>query len=136
MTDVLLDQVRPWKPYLLDATYKWLIANGWAVHLTFKAYYPGVKAPLKYVSEDGVMLLTLTDSTVSNLLIDTVNDLITMRASFDGVEHDLVIPVESVWQMYSPENGHGPVFIVDEPTTQEALIAAKVDGKPNLTVVK
>lgn len=92
------------RPYLIRATYDWIVDNGWTPHLQVDANFPGVQVPRDYVQEGGIVL-NVHPSAVMALVSD--NDGISFQARFKGQEQKLFIPPGAVLAVFAKENGQG-----------------------------
>jgi stringent starvation protein B len=95
------------RPYLLRATYEWIVDNGCTPHVLVDATLPGVKVPTAYV-KDGRIVLNLAPGAVAQL--ELANDAVSCSARFGGVPTTLYVPMAAVMGIYARENGQGMVF--------------------------
>ncbi len=87
---------------------------------------------------DGQITLNIGPEAVRNL--DLGNDAITFGGRFNGVAHELYVPVGAVIGIYARENGQGLFFEPEEsppPAAPEGGDEPPVPhGRPHLRVVK
>lgn len=101
-------------PYLLRATYEWIVDNQLTPYLVVRAEDPRVRVPRQYV-KDGHIVLNVAPRSTDMLVIG--NDEIRFNARFGGVKFDVGVPIWAVVAIYARENGEGQVFAVEEPDT-------------------
>lgn len=129
------------KPYLIRATYDWIVDNGLTPYILVNAAYSGVQVPQEHVVEARIVL-NVSPSATRGLLLE--NDRIVFTARFSGMTEQLFVPPGAVLEIYAKENGRGIAFGIEEeddppppPATSvtEAEVAA-VKNKPSLKLVK
>ncbi len=141
----------PTRPYFLRALYEWIIDNDCTPYLAVNATFEGVQVPLDYV-ENGEITLNLSSSAIIDLVIDDAT--VKFKARFNGIEHQISIPMVAVLGVYAKENGQGMLFPEEafyndvEPQNVGSLQGTKHSqsddlpeppkpaGKPNLTLIK
>lgn len=126
------------RPYLIRAFYEWIVDNGCTPHIVVNAELPQVEVPEAFV-ESGQIVLNISMPAVKNLTLN--NEAVSFQARFDGVAHDIFVPVIAVMAIYARENGRGMVFSEEEEDTQapppkQSSSGKDSKGKPHLTVVK
>jgi stringent starvation protein B len=99
-------------PYLLRATYEWIVDNQLTPYLVVRADDQRVRVPRQYV-KDGHIVLNIAPRSTDMLVIG--NDEIRFNARFGGMKVDVGVPVWAVVAIYARENGEGQVFAVEEP---------------------
>jgi stringent starvation protein B len=135
------------RPYLIRATYDWLIDNNLTPHILVDTKVAGVKVPVAHIGKDGRILLNVAPVAIRNLSLGL--DVITFNAAFPGLKADIVLPIESIRAIYAIENGQGSMFDAELDgciaTKKSSLqnVASKKDGakskeksKAKLTIVK
>lgn len=100
----------PTKPYLIRALYEWCVDSGYTPQLLV-AIDDHTRVPPGYVS-DGHILLNVSAAATRNLTMD--NDWIQFSARFNGVSHEISIPVPRVAAIVARENGMGERFDVTD----------------------
>ncbi len=129
----------PTKPYLIRAMYEWCVDGGLTPHLAVRVDAHTV-VPMAFV-KDGQIILNIGPEAVRNLHLG--NDAITFGGRFNGVAHELYVPVTAVLGMYARENGQGMAFEPQEPSSPPSVPPSGDDGppappqgRPHLRVVK
>ena len=126
------------KPYLIRAIYEWCVDGGLTPHLAVKVD-AHTDVPLAFV-RDGQIILNIGPDAVRNLHLG--NDAITFGGRFNGVAHELYVPVAAVIGIYSRENGQGLAFEPEEATAPATPPEGGDEppptphGRPHLRVVK
>ena len=123
------------RPYLIRATYEWILDNDCTPYVVVNATLKDVVVPQQFV-EDGQIVLNVSPSAVRGL--DIGNDFLTFDARFGGVPMDVFVPLYAVIGIYARENGEGLLFDEElpadpEPTPPKPELAVK---RPSLKVVK
>lgn len=95
------------KPYLIRAIRQWALDNELTPQILVDALADGVKVPEHYVS-DGQIILNIGAQAVQMDAID--NELLRFSARFNGVRHEIEVPVSAVLAIYARENGQGIFF--------------------------
>ena len=93
------------KAYVVKATYDWLVDHGFTPYLLVDTEYDGITVPTNYIDEDKKILLDLSPQAIENIAI--TDNHIKFDATFDGEAMSLVIPIESVLEMFSKETEQG-----------------------------
>jgi len=104
------------KPYLINALYEWCEDNGLTPYLATMVD-KNTMVPIEYV-ENGQIVLNIATASTKNLVVD--KKWITFKTTFNGVIHDIAIPVSNVLAIFAKENSQGMKFKV-EPFTDEPL---------------
>jgi stringent starvation protein B len=125
------------KPYLIRAIYEWCVDAGMTPHLAVKVN-ARTSVPMAFV-RDGQITLNIGPEAVRNLHLG--NDTITFGGRFNGVAHEIYVPVTTVIGIYSRENGQGLAFEPEESTPPVPPVGgdeppAAPHGRPHLKVVK
>ncbi|MDR3221742.1 MAG: ClpXP protease specificity-enhancing factor SspB, partial [Candidatus Accumulibacter sp.] len=76
-------------------------------------------------AKDGQIVLNIGHEATGGLQID--NDLISFKARFSGVAHDISFPVGNVAAIYARENGAGMAF---EPESAESDDTSRPETEP------
>lgn len=109
------------KPYLLRALYEWCVDNGQTPHIVAWVN-EHTRVPIQYVRENEIVL-NIGPTASHNLNID--NEWVNFSARFNGVAHDIWIPVGHVVSIFARESGEGMGFEVEpyqpENSTQEQI---------------
>ena len=91
--------------YVVKATYNWLVDHGFTPYVLVDTEYDDVIVPENYIDEDKKILLDLSPQAIENIVISDTQ--ITFDATFDGEAMSLVIPIESVLEVFSKETEQG-----------------------------
>lgn len=97
------------KPYLLRALYEWCGDNHYTPYLTVWVD-EHVQVPMAYVKNNEIVLNIGANAT-HKLQID--NDYVSFSARFNGVSHDIWVPVGNVMGIFARETGEGMGFDVE-----------------------
>lgn len=102
------------KPYLIRAIYEWLADNGVRPHVMVDTTHPGVRVPPQcYEKTTGkpFEMFNLAMSATAELKMD--NEVITCGARFGGSLFKLVLPIDAIAAIYTPDqpmSGQGMQF--------------------------
>ncbi|MCL2590218.1 MAG: ClpXP protease specificity-enhancing factor [Betaproteobacteria bacterium] len=100
------------KPYLVRAMYEWCVDQGFTPYLTVQVDQ-NTRVPCNYVRE-GQIVLNVGPEATHQLKIG--NEQVTFQARFNGVAHQILVPIDNVAAIYARENGQGMEFeILDTP---------------------
>ena len=117
------------KPYLIRALYEWCLDSGYTPYLSVWVN-KFTRVPAQYVQENQIVL-SISPTATKDLLID--NEWITFHARFNGVAHEIAVPIGHVQGIFSKETGEGMGFEVQpwqpEPEN-DAQPAKKSESKP------
>lgn len=94
------------KPYMIRAIYEWCVDSGFSPHLVVQVDGE-TRVPAGFV-KDGEIVLNINYSAVKGLLIE--NEAVTFAARFNGVSHNIYIPVRAIKGIFARENGQGMFF--------------------------
>lgn len=122
------------RPYLIRAIHEWCVDGGFTPYLAVRVN-EATEVPRAYV-KDGEIILNINPNAVRNL--DLGNDVISCSSRFNGVVHQLFVPVEAVIGIFAKETGQGLVFQAEE-TPPPPEVEAKPKPTPSrakLTIVK
>ncbi len=111
------------KPYLIRALYEWLADNNATPHIMVNTRHPDVAIPAG-IDKDGQVVLNIAMPAVQGLQI--LNTHIEFSARFNGVPHDIYIPIQAVMAIYSQEDGEGMMFADDSSSS-----GAEQDNPPS-----
>jgi stringent starvation protein B len=127
------------KPYMIRAIYEWCVDNGFTPHLMVLVD-GGTRVPMGFV-KDGEIVFNINYSAIKGLQME--NEEITFSARFNGVPHNIYIPIRAVKGIFARENGQGLFFEPDkEPGIHPAGGVPKPPStptpkkKPSLKLVK
>ncbi|WP_239324764.1 ClpXP protease specificity-enhancing factor [Snodgrassella gandavensis] len=118
------------KPYILRALYQWALDSGYTPHIVAWVN-DKTCVPRQYV-RDNEIVLNIGAAAAHNLNID--NEWVNFAARFNGVSHDIWIPVGHVITLFARETGEGMGFEVepliddDAPPITEADKAAESEN--------
>ncbi|MEI7967686.1 MAG: ClpXP protease specificity-enhancing factor [Betaproteobacteria bacterium] len=131
-------------PYLIRAIYEWCVDNGLTPYLAVRAS-EHTRVPLEHV-RNGEIILNVSGDATRNLTLG--NELIQFSARFNGVSHEISVPIDSVRGIFAKENGQGLAFQEPVPEEQRPSSDAEVTpprgdgppspgaGRPRLQVIK
>lgn len=128
------------RPYLIRATYDWIVDNKLTPYLLVNADYPSVQLPVDYVKH-GRIVLNVSPDACRGLHLN--NDRIVFTARFSGQAEQIVVFPAAVLAIYAKENGAGMEFNEEDsseppppaPDSPDATDGAK-KSKPQLKLVK
>lgn len=92
------------RPYLVRATYEWLVEHELTPYFLVDAEVEGVEVPWEYV-EEGKIVLNAAPIAIYNLQLE--NDFVGFEASFSGENWQIFFPTEAVLAVYAQETGQG-----------------------------
>lgn len=141
------------RPYLVRATYEWIVEHNFTPYLLVDAEYEGVEVPPEYI-DNGKIVLNVSPMAVRNFNVD--NKYLAFEASFSGQAWQIFVPTPAILAIYSRENGQGVYarddglgMLVNEgeegenpdPSPEDDSTEQKEEAKPsksraNLRVVK
>lgn len=107
------------KPYILRALYEWALDSGYTPHIVAWVN-DKTQVPLQYV-RDNEIVLNIGAVAAHNLNID--NEWISFAARFNGISHDIWIPVGHVISLFARETGEGMGFELEPLTDEKASIS-------------
>jgi stringent starvation protein B len=110
---------------MIRAIYEWCVDNGFAPHLVVQVDAE-TRVPAGFV-KDGEIVLNINYSAVKGLQLE--NDAITFAARFNGVSHNIYVPVRAVKGIFSRENGQGMFFEPDLPEGTDPEGSAQVSSR-------
>lgn len=120
------------RPYLIRAIYEWCVDNNYTPYLAVRVN-AATEVPRAYV-KDGEIILNLNPNAVRNL--EMGNDMISCSSRFNGVAHQLFVPVEAVIGIFAKETGQGLVFQAEETPTPPTDAPPVPPKRSKLTLVK
>ncbi|MDR2209291.1 MAG: ClpXP protease specificity-enhancing factor [Azoarcus sp.] len=98
------------KPYLVRAIYEWCADQGFTPYIAVQVDQH-TRVPSGYVHE-GQIVLNIGSEATHQLKID--NEQVTFQARFNGVAHQIVVPINNVAAIYARENGQGMAFEISD----------------------
>jgi stringent starvation protein B len=120
------------RPYLIRAVYEWCIDNALTPYI-IALISEKTLVPMQYV-DGGQIVLNLSPNSIGNL--NMTNSEVSFGARFSGVQHQIYLPIDSIYGIYAKENGQGMFF--DNQTNPndlnenvEETILAKDSDKKN-----
>lgn len=127
------------RPYMIRATYEWIVDNNCTPYLLVDAHAKGVAVPQEHVNKEGQIILNLSPTAVKDLMMD--NTAVSFSARFGGVPRDIYVPCWGVLGIYARENGQGMIFEPEDdyepdPQPQGPTDKPEGDKRPSLRVVK
>jgi len=93
------------RSYIVKATYDWLVDHNFTPYLLVDTEYDGVNVPTNYIDEDGKILLDLSPQAIQNITFPDTK--ISFDATFDGEFMTVVVPIESILELFSKETEQG-----------------------------
>lgn len=120
------------KPYLVRATFEWIVDNDCTPYLVASAEVPGLDVPVEFL-KDGQITLNISPVAVPDLHMD--NDSIVFSARFSGVARRIYVPMDSVSAVFAQENGQGMMFEVAILSASEEVETSS-SKRPGLKIVK
>lgn len=127
------------KPYMVRAIYEWCVDNGFAPHLVVQVD-DDTLVPAGYV-KDGEIILNINYSAVKGLQME--NDAVSFAARFNGVSHNIHVPMRAIKGIFARENGQGMFFEADSsppppsaPPESPASVSGGGKKRPSLKIVK
>jgi len=115
------------KPYLVRAMYEWCVDQGFTPYLTVQVDQH-TRVPSAYIRE-GQIVLNVGPEATHQLKIG--NEQVTFQARFNGVAHQILVPIDNVAAIYARENGQGMAFEV--PDASEGMSAEKAPGSTEIS---
>ena len=109
---------KPSRPYILKALFQWISDNDFTPQLIVLADLPQVKVPIEYI-QDGTIILNIAYRSVSHLVFE--NDYVSFSASFQGMPHDIYLPLYSIQGIFAKEDNTRGMIFPEEPH-YEALL--------------
>lgn len=107
------------KPYILRALYEWALDSGYTPHIVAWVN-DKTQVPLQYV-RDNEIVLNIGAVAAHNLNID--NEWVSFAARFNGISHDIWIPVGHIISLFARETGEGMGFELEPLTDEKASIS-------------
>jgi len=92
------------RPYLVRATYEWIVDHDLTPYILVDADQDNVEVPWEYV-ENGKIVLNAAPMAIRNLQLE--NDFVSFEARFSGTTWPIFIPGSAVLSVYARESGHG-----------------------------
>lgn len=143
---------QPQQPYLLRALYEWCVDSGYTPFISVRVD-GRCQVPRAFV-RGGQIVLNIGPNAVRQLQMD--NEWVSFSARFNGIAHEVTVPVANVLAIYARETGEGMVFAPpptstdvqpqhpgtpsegEANTADEGMNADpdKPGGKPRLRIVK
>lgn len=120
------------RPYLIRAIYEWCVDGGFTPYLAVRVN-AATEVPRAYV-KDGEIILNLNPNAVRNL--EMGNDIISCNSRFNGVVHQLYVPVEAVIGIFAKETGQGLVFQTEDSPPPDTDSPPAAPKRAKLTIVK
>jgi stringent starvation protein B len=118
------------KPYLIRAIYEWCVDQGFTPYIAVQVD-PHTRVPSGYVRE-GQIVLNIDPEATHQLRID--NEQVTFQARFNGVAHQIVVPIDNILAIYARENGQGMAFEIagapENTPVRKASDSTETDTEP------
>ncbi|MCC7547020.1 MAG: ClpXP protease specificity-enhancing factor [Burkholderiales bacterium] len=110
-------------PYLIRGIWEWCVDCGFTPYVAVKVD-SATRVPMEYVRNGEIVLNVSPDATRS---LKIGNDLIQFSARFNGVSHEVSVPISSVAGIFAKENGQGLVFQPGPGSNAPALVPPSGD---------
>lgn len=120
------------KPYLIRAIYEWIVDNEKTPYVSVDTTFPQVVVPEQYIANDGI-ILDIAPFSIKDLLVD--NEAMSFKAQFNGIVHNIYIPIPAVVSIYASENNQGMTFPKEEPTSQDNGQPLLKKEKPQIKII-
>jgi stringent starvation protein B len=98
------------KPYFIRAIHEWCTDNGLTPYLAVQVDTDTI-VPAEYVHE-GEIILNISHDAAHHLIFN--NDFIRFSARFNGLSHEIIIPVQAVKSIFAKETAQGMLFPPEE----------------------
>lgn len=121
--DIIMSQ----KPYLIRAMYEWMLDFGYTPRLVLCPAVNSVVVP-EYLSNQTQITLDISPQAITNLMLG--NDNITFEAYFDGVPHEIVLPMNCIGAIIAKEKEVGYIFDIEDFIPQSTSTALKESFNP------
>lgn len=120
------------KPYILRALYDWALDSGYTPHIVAWVN-ENTQVPLQYV-RDNEIVLNIGATAAHNLTID--DKWIHFAARFNGISHDIWIPVGHVSSIFARETGEGMGFDVEPLIEDDGANQSNTTNQHNIADAK
>ena len=119
------------KPYLIRAICEWCADNSLTPYLAVKVDRQ-TRVPASFV-KNGEIVLNISAGATRRLTID--NDRIQFTARFNGVSHEVSVPIGAVSGIFAKETGYGFAFTIaaDAAASLDAATAPATTASANVT---
>ena len=105
------------QPYLIRATYEWIVDNQCTPFIVVDTDVPDVVVPVQYI-KDGQIILNISQAAAKDLRIS--NDVIEFLGRFGGVSFAVSVPIIAISRIFARETHQGMVFEVSrQPANPE-----------------
>ena len=129
------------KPYLLRAFNEWIIDSACTPIIVIDALNPRSKIPIEF-AEGGEIVFNISANAIRDLKM--TNEFVEFKASFSGVIHIILAPINAILAIYAEENGEGLFFDAEDDDVPSESIKSEsiktsepiVKSKPFLTLVE
>lgn len=122
--------MKPQRPYLFDAIYRWLLDSEWTPHLLVDTSTVGVEVPFGLIKDNKIIL-----NIEPNAIVDfcTEDFGIFFSARFSGKSQQIVVPYSAMIALFSKETGQGLTF-PPEVFTEIGALSGHVDNQVSETM--
>lgn len=115
--------------FLINAAIEWILENDCTPHLGVMVN-ENTEVPMDLV-EDGRIILNVNPSAVGNFSVD--DDCVVFNSRFNGKDTRVFLPIETIFVVFSKENGAAvPLPLLEKVNTQKE----EAVKKPTLSAVK
>lgn len=132
-----MDKMSTFKPYVVKASYEWIIDNEMTPQVIVNTGFDGVDVPPEYRGEPGdvahKILLNISPRAASGIVFDMREKSISFYSNFSGATYPVKFPFEAIESIHSRESGEGNLFKMDYSKTKGPEEKA---ARPALRLVK
>ncbi len=104
------------RPYIIQATYDWIVENRLTPYFLIDADFDGVEVPWEYV-KNGQIVLNASPDAIENWQV--TDEFIGFDASFSGKLWQIFFPIDAMISLYAKETGQG---IYDQEESYSLLV--------------
>lgn len=112
-----MSDMTDFKPYMIKASYDWIIDNNMSPRLIVATGFPEVCIPESLKGKPGDIehriILNIGPVATSGLQFDVKGKLISFHTRFSGVSYYVKIPTDAIEGIHAQETGDGAVFKMD-----------------------
>jgi stringent starvation protein B len=116
-----MDKMSTFKPYVVKASYDWILDNDMTPQVIVNTGFDGVDVPPAFRGAPGdvahKILLNISPTATSGLLFDMKGKLISFYSNFSGSIYPVKFPFAAIESIHSRESGEGNLFKMDYTKT-------------------
>jgi stringent starvation protein B len=109
-----MSEMSTFKPYIVKASYDWILDNGMTPQVIVNIGFDGVNVPHEFHGipgdADHKILLNISPHATSGLVFDMNGNKISFYSNFSGVIYPVEFPFEAIESIHSRESGEGNLF--------------------------